>query len=118
MSNGAEPAREATLQAVQADQHQLQDQLRDLTQVIQRIEEHLMGGPSVQMAGAAAAQAKAGLGPGQVVPLQTGLLEHAQPPMPGMLPQMCELGMLNASAVRDIAARLQQISRLLGIHDG
>jgi hypothetical protein len=107
-------AREATLQAVNSDQLQLQDQLRDLSQIVTRIEEHLMGGPQVQMAGAAAAQAKATLGPGQVVPLQ-GL---ERPPMPGMLPQMCELGMNNSSTVRDVATRLQHVSRLLGVHDG
>jgi hypothetical protein len=114
MSNGAE-AREATLSAVQSDQHQLADQLRDLSNMVSRIEEQLMGGPMTQMAGAAAAQERATLGPGNVMPLQAGV---DRPPMPGMLPQMCELGMNNSSAVRDIATRLQQVSRLLGIEGG
>jgi len=113
MSNGAE-AREATLQAVQSDQHQLQDQLRDLSNMVSRIEEQLMGGPMTQMAGAAAAQERATLGPGNIMPVQ-GV---DRPPMPGMLPQMCELGMNNSSTVRDIATRLQQVSRLLGVQDG
>ena len=113
MSNGVE-AREATLQAVQSDQHQLQDQLRDLIEIVTRIEHHLMGAPQVAMAGAAAAQERASLGPGPVMPLQ-GL---DRPPMPGMLPQLCELGMNNSSAVRDVATRLQHVSRLLGVQDG
>ncbi len=115
MSNGAE-AREATLLAVQSDQHQLQDQLRDLSNMVTRIEEQLMGAPMTQMAGAAAAQERATLGPGAVMPAQG--LHVDRPPMPGMLPQMCELGMNNSSAVRDIATRLQQVSRLLGVGDG
>jgi hypothetical protein len=114
MSGPESEAREATLQAVNADQLQLQDQLRDLIQVVTRIEEHLMGAPQVQMAGAAAAQERATLGPGNIVPMQ-GL---DRPPMPGMLPQMCELGMNNSSAVRDVATRLQHVSRLLGVLDG
>ena len=115
MSNGAE-AREATLEAVNSDQLQLQDQLRDLSQMLSRIEHHLMGGPTVQMAGAAAAQAQATLGPGTMTtPLQG---QENRPPMPGLLPQMCELGMLNSSTVRDVATRLQNVSRLLGVHDG
>ena len=113
MSSSPE-AREATLQAVQSDQHQLADQLRDLSQIVQRIEEQLMGGPQVAMAGAAAAQQHATLGPGNIVPVQ-GL---ERPPMPGMLPQMCELGMNNSSTVRDVATRLQQIARLLGVDYG
>ena len=113
MSNGVE-AREATLEAVNSDQLQLQDQLRDLIQIVTRIEEHLMGAPTQQMAGAAAAQERATLGPGNIMPVQ-GL---DRPPMPGMLPQMCEMGMNNSSAVRDIATRLQHVSRLLGVRDG
>lgn len=116
MSNGAmAEAREATLQAVQSDQHQLQDQLRDLSNMVQRIEQQLMGGPQTAMAGAAEAQARATLGPGTMTSPLQGL---ERPPMPGMLPQMCELGMNNSSAVRDIATRLQQVSRLLGVGDG
>lgn len=111
MSNGAE-AREATLQAVQSDQHQLADQLRDLSNMVSRIEEQLMGGPMTQMAGAAAQQ-QAALGTGLAMPIQAD-----RPPMPGMLPQMCELGMNNSSAVRDVATRLQHVSRLLGVQDG
>lgn len=113
MSNGAE-AREATLEAVQSDQHQLADQLRDLSNMLSRIEEQLMGGPTTKMASAAALQERATLGPGQVMP-QGGLLQPDRPPMPGMLPQMCELGMNNSSAVRDVATRLQHVSRLLGV---
>ena len=115
MSNGAEPAREATLSAVQSDQHQLADQLRDLSNLVTRIEEQLMGAPMTQMAGAGAAQERATLGPrNMTTPLQ-GL---ERPPIPGMLPQMCELGMNNSSAVRDVATRLQQVSRLLGVEGG
>jgi hypothetical protein len=111
--NGTE-AREATLEAIHSDQLGLVDQLRDLSNILTRIEEHLMGGPSMQMAGAAAAQAKASIGPGQVVPLQGGLISP-QPPMPGMLPQMCELGLNNSHTVNDMQSRLANISRLLGV---
>ena len=114
MSNGVE-AREATLHAVQQDQHQLQDQLRDLIEIVTRIEHHLMGAPQTAMAGAAAAQQRATLGPGNMTSPLQGL---ERPPMPGMLPQMCELGMNNSSAVRDVATRLQHVSRLLGVQDG
>ena len=107
-------AREATLSAVQSDQHQLADQLRDLSDAVTRIEQHLMGAPMTQMAGAAAAQERATLGPGNIMPVQ-GL---DRPPMPGMLPQMCEVGMNNSSTVRDVATRLQHVSRLLGVQDG
>ena len=108
MSNGADTAsREATLEAVHSDQMAMQDQLRELSQILTRIEEHLMGGPTQQMAGAAAAQAKATLGPGQLLP--------AQPQMPGMLPQMCELGMNNSHTVNDVQSRLSNVSRLLGV---
>jgi len=111
---GAEAAtRESTLQAVQQDQGQMQDQLRDLTQIITRIEEWLLGGPHVQMMSAAQAQQE-GLVTG---PAPQGLL-HPNPPPSGILPQMCEMGRLNSAAVSDIYSRLQQISRLLGIHDG
>ncbi len=111
MSNG-EAARESTLEAVNADQLQLQDQLRDLSEVVTRIEQHLMGSPQTQMLSAAAQQERVALGPGAVMPVQ-GLSER--PPLPGMLPQMCELGMNNSSTVRDIATRIQHVSRLLGV---
>lgn len=111
MSNGVE-ARESTLQAVQADQHQMQEQLRDLSQVVTRIEEHLLGSPRVQMMSAAQAQEEK-LATG---PAPQGLLQAA-PPAQGALPQMCELGRMNSNAVGDIAARMQSISRLLGVHN-
>lgn len=108
MSNGPEAtAREATLEAVHSDQLGLQDSLRDLSNILTRIEEHLMGAPHTQMIGAAAAQEKASLGPGQLLP--------TQPPMPGMLPQMCELGLNNSHAVNDMQSRLSNVSRLLGV---
>ena len=108
------PAREATLEAVHADQMQMQDQLRELSDLLTRTEQHLMGGPHAQMIGAAAAQEKASLG--IAPPLgQGGLLQPPQPPMPGLLPQMCELGLNNSHAVSDMQSRLSQVSRLLGV---
>lgn len=112
MSNGAE-AREATLEAVHSDQLGMQDQLRDLGNILTRIEEHLMGGPHVHMAGAVSAQVQAqGLGGG---PAGAPLQPMEQPRMPGMLPQMCELGLNNSHLVSDMQSRLAHVSRLLGV---
>ena len=111
MSNGAEAAsREATLEAVHSDQLGLQDQLRDLTNILTRIEEHLHGAPLVAM-GAAAAQQQASIG-GQ--PAQ-GLVGTIPNPPRGMLPTMCELGLSNSHVVNDLQSRLANVSRLLGV---
>ncbi len=104
-------AREATLDAVHSDQMGLQEQLRDLSNLMTRIEEHLLGGPQVQMLGAAAAQAKATLGPGQVMPTPT----LDAPTARGLLPQMCDLGVSNAHAVTEMQGRLANVSRLLSL---
>lgn len=115
MSNGmgADAAtREATLDAVHSDQQGMQDQLRDLTQIVTRIEEHLLGGPRVQMMSQAQLQKEASAPPG---PAPQGLLQ-ANPPPQGILPQMCEMGLHNSHAVSDLQERLSNVSRLLGIH--
>lgn len=111
MSNGAEVAsREATLEAVHSDQMGLQDQLRDLSNILTRIEEHLHGAPLVAMAGVAAAQRDATLGPGA-----QGLAGTIPNQPRGMLPTMCELGLNNSHVVNDLQSRLNNISRLLGV---
>jgi len=115
MSNGPEVAsREATLEAVHSDQMGLQDQLRDLSNILTRIEEHLHGAPLVAMAGAAQAQREASLGPGQMMPAQ-GLAGTIPNQPRGMLPTMCELGLNNSHVVNDLQSRLNNISRLLGV---
>lgn len=111
MSNGADVAsREATLDAVHSDQMGLQDQLRDLSNILTRIEEHLHGAPLVA-AGVAAQQEQATLGN----PPAQGLVGTIPSPPRGMLPTMCELGLNNSHVVNDLQSRLNNVSRLLGV---
>ncbi len=112
MSNGADAAsREATLDAVHSDQMGLQDQLRDLSNILTRIEEHLHGAPQVQMMAAAAEQERATLGN----PPAQGFAGTIPNPPRGMLPTMCELGLNNSHVVNDLQSRLNNVSRLLGV---
>ena len=66
-----EASREATLDAVHSDQLGLSEQLRTLSEMLTRIEEHLLGGAHMQMLGVAAAQAKATVSPGGIMPAPT-----------------------------------------------
>lgn len=114
MSNGEGGAvRETTLEAVHSDQLSLQDQLRDLSNVLTRIEEHLIGGPKVQMRIAAGAQEAALKNPldNPALGQAAGILA----PSPGKLPQMCELGVNNSQIASDLHSRLTHLTGILGV---
>ena len=108
MSGPEQAVREATLEAVHSDQLRLQEQLKELSDMLTRLEQHLMGGPQVQMLGAAAAQ-EAALG---TLPTDRGPISAA---LPGKLPQMCELGTANSQVVSDMYGRLTHLTGLLGV---
>jgi hypothetical protein len=115
MSGPEQAAREATLEAVHSDQLRLQEQLEELGGVLTRIEQHLMGGPQLQMIGAAQAQAAAlDVRPGAALGVGPGTIAAALPP-PGKLPQMCELGVNNSQKVSDMFSRLTHLTGLLGV---
>jgi hypothetical protein len=114
MSNGEGGAtREATLEAVHSDQLRLQEQLKELSDVLTRLEQHLMGGPQVQMLGQAAAAQSAALSPlpGAVL-AERGPISAA---IPGKLPQMCELGTSNSQVVSDMYGRLTHLTGILSV---
>ncbi len=110
-------SREATLDAVHSDQLGLSEQLRTLSEMLTKIEEHLLGGEHMKMLSVAAAQSKATLGaeglmPGQAV-MPAPTLDA--PTHKGLLLQMCDLGTNNAQSVLDMQRRLSSISRLLSV---
>ncbi len=112
--SGSEAARDATLEAVHSDQLRLQEQLRELSETLTQIEQHLMGGPTMQMISAAQAQTVAlDPRPGAALGAAPGTIAAALPP-PGKLPQMCELGNQNSQVVSDMYGRLTNLSGLLG----
>lgn len=114
MSGPEQAARDATLEAVHSDQLRLQEQLRELSETLTQIEQHLLGGPTMQMISAAQAQ-ESGLAT-RPNPLggAPGTIGAALPP-PGKLPQMCELGVSNSQVVSDMYGRLTNLTAVLGV---
>lgn len=111
---GAEAARDATLEAVHSDQLRLQEQLRELSETLTQIEQHLMGGPTMQMISAAQAQGAALDVRPNPLGGAPGTIAAALPP-PGKLPQMCELGVSNSQVVSDMYGRLTHLTGILGV---
>ena len=111
MSNGEGlgPQREATLDAVHSDQLGLSEQLRTLSEMFSRIEEHLLGSEHANIL--SAAQAKASITPGKIMPAPA----LDVPELRGLLPQMCDLGISNAQIVIELQGRVTSISHLLSV---